>query len=162
MSGNKCAAFKKTSCGSETWHQSYPIHRIFRWRHALWMPHDQNHHAWRVCRRFVVFFERTKIPFIPTQETCRLPAWNLKITELKRNIICQTSILVFHVNSPGCIGMLFILPRGLCSPGCVENKWWTDKLGDTCKGVEGYISGVLELWVLGRGSNPWLTVGSWC
>ena len=35
--------------------------------------------------------------------------WNLKITQLKRNIIFQTSILEFHVNFPGCTTMLFFV-----------------------------------------------------
>jgi len=32
----------------------------------------------------------------------KMNGWNLNITQLKRKIIFQTSILGFHVNFPGC------------------------------------------------------------
>ncbi len=37
--------------------------------------------------------------------------WNLKITHLERNIIFQTSIIMFHVNLPGCISVYLLAKR---------------------------------------------------
>ena len=34
--------------------------------------------------------------------------WNLQITRLERKMIFQTSMIVFHVNLPGCSGFLFV------------------------------------------------------
>ena len=37
--------------------------------------------------------------------------WNLQITHLERNMIFQTSMIVFHVNLPGCIQLPHVLGR---------------------------------------------------
>ncbi len=39
--------------------------------------------------------------------------WNLKITYLKRKIIFQTSIIMFHVNLPGCTSWDFKSPPNI-------------------------------------------------
>ena len=37
--------------------------------------------------------------------------WNLKITYLKRKIIFQTSIIMFHVNLPGCMRFVSVMMK---------------------------------------------------
>ena len=49
-----------------------------------------------VAGGFMVFFFPTCLKLLPWKLT-----WNLKITQLKRKIIFQTSTNVFHVNFPG-------------------------------------------------------------
>ena len=45
------------------------------------------------------------ISFFPLFRSCLHPGrltWNLQITQLERKIIFQTSMIMFHVNLPGC------------------------------------------------------------
>ena len=48
--------------------------------------------------------------------------WNLQITQLERKIIFQTSMIMFHVNLPGCNGKPYFLMDDLggVSPPCKE------------------------------------------
>ena len=73
----------------------------------------------------------------------KINGWNLKITCLKRKIIFQTSIIVFHVNFPGCtcwvqikirsltIQMLRLVSQKLCCLklfGCASVEFMDNKL----------------------------------
>ena len=66
--------------------------------------------------------------------------WNLQITHLERKMIFQTSMIVFHVNLPGCIQMefsVFFLWRpwvySACKASLVKNPWTSPWLVKTLR-----------------------------
>ena len=91
--------------------------------------------AWRVTEI------QTK-EFILKGTPWKINGWKLQITHLDRNVIFQTSMIMFHVNLPGCIptsevlGQFFEIPTGMPawkdSPGIHQSlgyigvKWPTD------------------------------------
>ena len=63
-----------------------------------------------VWEKYVTLWDPISSPYLRFWFSCNLNdlhpgrlTWNLKITYLKRKIIFQTSIIMFHVNLPGCM-----------------------------------------------------------